>query len=207
MRPVEHERTGNTRADRGSAETRKALVAAASALFAEKGYEHTTVSDIVTRAGVAQGTFYLYFASKEKALRAVAEDLVDHVVAAAQAAVVTTSSPLERILVATRVAFESFAHERQLILAAVHASGSEEHHRVMALEILPRFEKPLAEWIGEAQKKGEVAPEVEPSFQASFIVSASTRILIDSALFGHPAPPEDVLPHLMSFIRRSLTGG
>lgn len=34
-------------------------------MFDEKGYDNATVSDIVSRAGVAQGTFYLYFDSKK----------------------------------------------------------------------------------------------------------------------------------------------
>jgi len=37
------------------------LLAAARAILAEKGLEAATVSEIVARAGVAQGTFYLYF--------------------------------------------------------------------------------------------------------------------------------------------------
>jgi AcrR family transcriptional regulator len=35
------------------------------AVFAEKGYQRTKVSDVARRAGVAQGTFYLYFDSKK----------------------------------------------------------------------------------------------------------------------------------------------
>ena len=45
--------------------TKKQLVDAAIDLFHEKGYQKTRVSDIVAQAGVAQGTFYLYFKSKE----------------------------------------------------------------------------------------------------------------------------------------------
>jgi len=44
---------------------RDRLVVAALDLFAARGYHATRVSDIVQRAGVAQGTFYLYFESKE----------------------------------------------------------------------------------------------------------------------------------------------
>src|SRR5262245_44500387 len=40
------------------------LLAAAVEVFAAKGYTATRVSDIVREAGVAQGTFYLYFKSK-----------------------------------------------------------------------------------------------------------------------------------------------
>jgi AcrR family transcriptional regulator len=42
------------------------LVSAAVDLFYEKGFERTRISDIVGKAGVAQGTFYLYFKSKDE---------------------------------------------------------------------------------------------------------------------------------------------
>ena len=44
---------------------RDSLLRAAVDVFASKGYTATRVSDIVERAGVAQGTFYLYFKSKQ----------------------------------------------------------------------------------------------------------------------------------------------
>ncbi len=47
------------------AERRAQLLKAAREAFDEKGYESATVSDIVRRAGVAQGTFYLYFGTKK----------------------------------------------------------------------------------------------------------------------------------------------
>ncbi|MCD1296347.1 TetR/AcrR family transcriptional regulator [Methanocella sp. CWC-04] len=42
-------------------------------MFIEKGYDQTTVSDIVKNIGVAQGTFYYYFNSKEDVLNEVIE--------------------------------------------------------------------------------------------------------------------------------------
>lgn len=44
---------------------RQQLKEAGMAVFAEKGYHQTKVSDVVRRAGVAQGTFYLYFEGKK----------------------------------------------------------------------------------------------------------------------------------------------
>jgi AcrR family transcriptional regulator len=52
---------------------RDRLLAAAVDVFAAKGYAATRVSDIVREAGVAQGTFYLYFKSKQ----AIFEQLLD----------------------------------------------------------------------------------------------------------------------------------
>jgi len=53
---------------RGEA-TRSRLLEAAEAEIAEKGFSRASISSITRRAGVGQGTFYLYFPSKEDALR------------------------------------------------------------------------------------------------------------------------------------------
>jgi AcrR family transcriptional regulator len=45
--------------------TKRQLVSAAIDLFDETGFQKTRISDIVAKAGVAQGTFYLYYKSKE----------------------------------------------------------------------------------------------------------------------------------------------
>ena len=49
------------------------LLDAAKEVFAEKGYHDTRVSDIVQRAGVAQGTFYLYFKNKKSIFNVLME--------------------------------------------------------------------------------------------------------------------------------------
>src|SRR5439155_15598031 len=55
------------------AERRQQILAAARGLFAKRGYHLTTIDDIVAQAGVARGTFYLYFEDK----RAIFSDLID----------------------------------------------------------------------------------------------------------------------------------
>jgi AcrR family transcriptional regulator len=52
-------------------ERRNELMDAAEQLFIEKGYDHTSASDIIRKVGVAQGTFYYYFESKDEILKAV----------------------------------------------------------------------------------------------------------------------------------------
>jgi AcrR family transcriptional regulator len=49
-------------------QTRRALLQAASRLFAENGYHNTSVPDIVRAAGVGHGTFYEYFPSRRAIL-------------------------------------------------------------------------------------------------------------------------------------------
>ena len=58
-------------------ERRSELITTARKLFSTKGYEQTTVSDIVKAIGVAQGTFYYYFESKKDVLDAIIEELIN----------------------------------------------------------------------------------------------------------------------------------
>lgn len=56
---------------------KEAIVEAAIQVFREKGIEKTTVSHIVKAAGIAQGTFYLYFPSKLALMPVIAEEMVE----------------------------------------------------------------------------------------------------------------------------------
>jgi AcrR family transcriptional regulator len=49
----------------------------AERLFVEKGYDHTSPSDIIRNAGVAQGTFYYYFRSKDEIVESIIERYLD----------------------------------------------------------------------------------------------------------------------------------
>jgi AcrR family transcriptional regulator len=55
---------------------RSELIDCAQKLFYSKGYESTSVRDIVDAAGVAKGTFYYYFDSKQAILEAVVDELI-----------------------------------------------------------------------------------------------------------------------------------
>ncbi|HVH25870.1 MAG TPA: TetR/AcrR family transcriptional regulator [Vicinamibacterales bacterium] len=60
-------------------ERRRQLLDAAIWTFARKGFRRASISDIVARAQVARGTFYLYFDSKEDVFLAIVEDFHDRV--------------------------------------------------------------------------------------------------------------------------------
>jgi AcrR family transcriptional regulator len=57
---------------------RARLKAAALALFGERGYEATSVEDIVSRAHMAMGSFYQHYRSKRQLLLALMDELLEH---------------------------------------------------------------------------------------------------------------------------------
>jgi AcrR family transcriptional regulator len=68
-----HEDGRVSRAQRLRESRRAAVLAVARRIFADKGYHATSIDDLIEAAGIARGTFYLYFESK----RAIFDELLD----------------------------------------------------------------------------------------------------------------------------------
>ncbi|MCH8849834.1 MAG: TetR/AcrR family transcriptional regulator [Chloroflexi bacterium] len=98
--------TTSTRKPRTEADRKEQILAAARAVFDEKGYESATISDVVRRAGVAQGTFYLYFASKRDVVLELARRPMEEIAARMESAIAKATSFEGTIRAAAQIAFE-----------------------------------------------------------------------------------------------------
>ncbi|HVX31657.1 MAG TPA: TetR/AcrR family transcriptional regulator [Solirubrobacterales bacterium] len=78
-------------------ERRAALIDAAAKLFAERGYEATSIGDLSEATGLAAGGIYHYTASKEDLLIAICDELLDPLLERARAIAATDASPEEHL--------------------------------------------------------------------------------------------------------------
>ena len=76
---------------------RDAILRAAIDVFAERGYFNAQVADVARAAGVAAGTVYLYFRSKDDLLVSIFERTVNDGLSHGRAAVADISDPAERL--------------------------------------------------------------------------------------------------------------
>src|SRR5215211_1902980 len=83
-------------ADRQAKE--KAILDAALDVFAERGFAEARLADVAARAGVAKGTIYLYFASKEALFEALIRTGIAAPIAALSAELAGQDHPFETIL-------------------------------------------------------------------------------------------------------------
>ncbi len=79
---------------RGEA-TRRKILDAAEEVFGEMGYYEASISEITRRAGVAQGTYYIYFRSKREIFAELVEDIGKRLRAEMRAAIMGVSDRLE----------------------------------------------------------------------------------------------------------------
>ncbi len=104
-------------------DARGRLGQAAMDLYAERGYEQTTVAEIADRAGLTARTFFRYFADKREVLFAGAEALTEQLTRAVEAAPVT-DGPLAVVaaalsVVAAHVGVDrEYSRRRQSVIAA-----------------------------------------------------------------------------------------
>lgn len=106
---------------RGEA-TRRRILDAAEDVFGEMGYYEASVSEITRRAGVAQGTFYIYFHSKRETFVELIEDIGERLRAATTAAIQDVPNRIE----AERrgfAAFFRFVYEHRRIYRIVEDAG------------------------------------------------------------------------------------
>jgi AcrR family transcriptional regulator len=98
-------------------EIRKAeLIDAAEELFRTRGYHQTSVSDIVKSIGVAQGTFYYYFETKEDVLEAIISRIVELIINELEELVDNqTVSAEEKICLLVQLFFNKIKNEEPLL--------------------------------------------------------------------------------------------
>lgn len=150
---------------------RRELVAAAMLVFGKKGIARTTVSDIVKAAGVAQGTFYLYFDAKNDVLNAVVDQMADEMVdsiersvnASPQGAVARFSALQDALLVLVN------NPAKWELAETYHRPENRAVHDRMAERLLPRL-VPLVERIIEQGIAEGVFTARNPRVSAWFIL-------------------------------------
>lgn len=87
-------RTGAARSE----QTRRKLLVAALAVFAEKGTDAPVIEDFIAAAAVARGTFYNYFNTTQALLSAVTAELIDEILFRVDIEVRKIDDPVERVV-------------------------------------------------------------------------------------------------------------
>jgi AcrR family transcriptional regulator len=178
------------------------LVDAALAVFSVKGVAEASVDDIVRAAGVAKGTFYLYFTTKGDAVNAVAARLVEGVADRIEAVAADPArSPIERLLAfgaeVRHVGDEPY--ERDLI-EIFHRPENRALHDRIGEQALVRLAPAMEAIIAAGIEAGEFRPQ-DPRRAASFVMACLGSL---HDVVADPAEVPDATRELDAFVLRGL---
>jgi len=147
------------------------IVAAAARVFARRGVANTTVRHVVEEAGVAQGTFYLYFDCKEDVVAAVAAQLVGTILDRVEASAATSSGSAAARFLAITAALAAGAADPKAadLVEFLHRSENRAVHDRMAEHLLPRLAVLCETIIAEGVEAGEFSV-ADPRAAAWFVL-------------------------------------
>ncbi|HJQ02525.1 MAG TPA: TetR/AcrR family transcriptional regulator [Jatrophihabitans sp.] len=142
---------------------RQRIVAAAVALFAEQGYDATSVNQVVVRAGVAKGALYHHFQSKDDLLYEVYRELVDRQLAGLHAILargLDPASTLRALIDDLVVTTAASAAEAKVFARESHRLGDANQARVRAAR--RSIHDAVIELVRNGQASGDFAPVASP---------------------------------------------
>lgn len=183
---------------------RQQILHTATELFVQQGYDNTSVSDIVRRAGIAQGTFYLYYPSKEYLLYDMAGMFVAQMVEQALAEVSLQASPLERIAQAIYALADYMKNKAELIVLLHTATAASLLRQPDAMtRHINVLTQPLVDWIREGVQDGSIR-RVDPGLAAHLVFTLGHDVLEQAFLTGLPSDVDEIIPGLVDFICAGL---
>jgi TetR/AcrR family fatty acid metabolism transcriptional regulator len=169
--------------ERKSGDKRERILAAAVRVFAKSGFFDARVSDVAKAAGVADGTIYLYFTSKEQLLVSLFEDRVDKLLAFMQSDLSKLPNAKEKLRRVIELQLGLLEGERDL--AEVITVIVRQSSKLLKEYATPKFSAYLdaiARIVAEGQAAGDFRTDVSPGLVARATFGALDGVTFTWAL-------------------------
>jgi len=181
---------------------RAEIIAAARQLFITKGVAKTSVSSIVKSAGVAQGTFYWHFTSKDEVINAVVEEMAEEVCSAITAISQAAGlDPLQKLARIWEILIENVTKETKL-LEFLHKEENRQLHDQLAQEVTKRLGPVFVRIINDGVAVG-VFDTPYPEEAVAFLV-AVTGTIHEEIFVRQNESVSRLLKALMDFMFKGL---
>lgn len=191
---------------RKAGDKRERILRAATRVFARKGFYATRVSEVAKEAGVADGTIYLYFRSKDELLISIFEDRVDHLLEAVRREMDALPNAQARLRRIIELQLGLLDGERDL--AEVITVSLRQSTRLLKQYAAPKFIaylETIAEVIKGGQADGSFRDDVAPFDAARAIFGALDGLALTWALGpAHPGALQATAGQVASIFLQGL---
>ena len=152
---------------------RAAILRAAISVFARCGYFNSKVADIAREAGVADGTVYLYFKSKEEILHSIFDRSVEEALGAARKRVARLSDPREKLRQIAHMHLERLGADRDLaVVFQVELRGSTKFMEEFSAAGFAEYLALIRSTFEEGQRAGLFRADLNASVVAKVLFGA-----------------------------------
>ncbi|MBX3289276.1 MAG: TetR/AcrR family transcriptional regulator [Acidobacteria bacterium] len=157
----------------GAGDKRSTILRAAIKVFAGKGYFSSKVSDIAREAGIADGTVYLYFKSKDEILRSIFDRAMEDFISEGKRELKDISSPPDRLRRIAGLHLEKLGSDRDLaVVFQVELRGSTKFMREFSAAGFADYLDIIRAAIEDGQKAGIFRDDIKPITAAKIFYGA-----------------------------------
>jgi AcrR family transcriptional regulator len=176
--------------------TRESLIAAARTIFERDGYLFARLGDISKEAGVAVGSFYVYFGSKHDIFAAVLEQVQDEMDHPHVSGATRGTHPIADIEASNRAYLSWYRRNARFMRALEQAATIDDELRELRRKRGEAFARRNARSIRELQKKGLADPRLDPLLAAKAVDSMVGRMAYATYVLGDDCPFEELVAML-----------
>lgn len=181
-------RTG-TSAKAAITDKREAILRAAIKVFAGKGYFSSKVTDIAGEAGIADGTVYLYFKSKDEILHSIFDRAMAEFIEDGRRELADITSPLERIRRVAQLHLERLGSDRDMaIVFQVELRGSTKFMEEFSAAGFAQYLDIIRETIEGGQRAGIFRDDIKPIVCAKILYGALDEMVTNWVLSKRTYP-------------------
>ncbi|MCW9129590.1 TetR/AcrR family transcriptional regulator [Bacillus paramycoides] len=179
-------------------ERRNEILDTAEKLFVTKGYTKTTVNDILKEIGIAKGTFYHYFKSKEEVMDEIIMRIIKVDVAKAKAIVSNPNIPvLDKLF---RILMEQSPKSgdiKEKMIEQFHQPNNAEMHQKSLVQSIIYLSPVLTEVLKQGIEEG-IFSTPYPQETIELLIS-SAQVIFDDGLFQWK--PEEMMRRAIAYIK------
>lgn len=176
---------------------REAILRAAIKVFAGKGYFNSKVADIAKEAGIADGTVYLYFKSKDEILHSIFDRAMEEFIRLGKQEIAEIADPQERLRRVAKLHLERLGADRDMaIVFQVELRGSTKFMEEFSAAGFAVYLEIISEIFKEGQKQGIFRKGLKPIVCAKILYGALDEMVTNWILSkkSYPlAPMADVV--------------
>jgi TetR/AcrR family fatty acid metabolism transcriptional regulator len=170
---------------------REAILRAATAVFAEKGYFNSKVADIAKAAGVADGTVYLYFKNKDDVLHSIFDRAMDEFIAEGRRELASIEKPEDRLRRIAELHLERLGADRDMaIVFQVELRGSIKFMQEFSAAGFAEYLDIIRATIEDGQKSGVFRADLKPIVCAKMLYGALDEMVTNWILSNRSYPLE-----------------
>ena len=183
-----------------ASERRNEILDVAERLFCTRGYDNTSTNDILAEIGIARGTLYYYFKSKEDILDAMIDRSLGEIMTKASHIALDESVPVLERLTKTVLAANVDTKTGDMILEQVHQPQNALMHAKMQEklinQLMPLFRKIIADGISQGLMQTDY-----PEDTIQMLLIYSNSVFDDSLEYSE----EEKKQKVMAFISNTET--